>query len=324
MAQREMTMKDYLEILIVVVVWGFNFIAIKIGLSGFPPLFMVVIRFLLVFFPAAFFIKRPNIPARYLIIYGLFMGIGQFSLLFYSINIGLPAGIASVLLQSQAVFTLLFSAILIKEKIAGVQILGIMISVFGVLYLGGVFNAATRLPAIPFILALLAAVCFGASNVAYRAIHDYSQKHNQTTDVTGILVWTALYIPVPMLLISLLVETPAVIWSALTKLQAPAVISIAYTVLLSTFVAYGLWNRLISRFSASRIAPFSLLVPIVAVFGAVLFLSESVFVDQYIGMVITIIGLVVTNLGTRFLKFLKPAQIEGQFHESVKEQSQTK
>lgn len=309
MEQRQMTMKDYLEILIVVVAWGFNFIAIKIGLSGFPPLFMVVIRFLLVFFPAALFVKRPNIPARYLIIYGSLMGIGQFSLLFYAINIGLPAGIASVLLQSQVVFTILLSAILLKEKVAGIQILGILISVFGVLYLGGVFNATSRLPVVPFTLAMLSAACFGASNVAYRSIHDYSQAHNQTTDVTGIIVWTALYIPLPMLVISLAVEGPTVIWTALTHLQPPAVISIAYTVLLSTFVAYGLWNRLISRFSASRIAPFSLLAPIVALFGAVLFLGESVSMDQYIGIVITISGLVVTNLGTRFLKFVKPVDV---------------
>ena len=296
-----MTWKDYLKILTVVVIWGLNFIAIKIGLSGFPPLFMVVVRFLLVFFPAALFIKRPQIPARYLMVYGFFMAIGQFGFLFYAISIGLPTGIASVLLQSQVVFTLIFSYLLLKEKISGIQIAGILISVFGVLFLGGVFSASSRLPLIPFIFAMFAALCFGASNVAYRAIHNYTERHQLQTDVTAIIVWTALYIPLPMLLISLAVESPAVIITALTHLKPPAVISMAYTILLSTFVAYGLWNRMISHFSASRVAPFSLLVPIIGVLGSVLFLGETVSSHQLIGMLITISGLVVTNLGNRLI-----------------------
>lgn len=310
MEQREITWKDYLKILLVVMIWGFNFVAIKIGLSGFPPLFMVVVRFTLVFFPAALFVKRPKIPARYLMVYGFFLGIGQFGFLFYAISIGLPAGVASVLLQSQVVFTLILSAVLLKEKIAEIQILGILISVFGVLYLGGVFHAGSGLPLVPFFLAILAAFCFGASNVAYRVIHDYNQSHGQVTDVTGILVWTGLYIPLPMLAISLVLETPAVIWSAITQLQLPAMVSIAYSVLLSTFVAYGLWNRLISRFSASRIAPFSLLVPIAGIIGAVLFLGEAVSLRQSFGILITIAGLVVANLGTRLLHLLKPNQAD--------------
>lgn len=305
MEQRAITLKDYLKILAVVVIWGFNFVAIKIGLSGFPPLFMVVVRFFLVFFPAALFVKRPQIPARYLMLYGFFLGIGQFGFLFFAISIGLPAGVASVLLQSQVVFTLILSAVLLKEKITGIQVLGILISVFGVLYLGGVFQTGSELPLAPFFLAILAAVCFGASNVAYRGIHDYNQSHGLVTDVTAILVWTGLYIPLPMLLISLVLETPEVIWTALTRLEAPAVISIGYSVVLSTFVAYGLWNRLISRFSASRIAPFSLLVPLAGVLGAVLFLGETVSLRQTTGMAITIAGLVVANLGNRLFKFIR-------------------
>lgn len=309
MEQKDISWMDYLKILTVIVIWGFNFVAIKIGLSGFPPLFMVAVRFFLVFFPAALFIKKPDIPARYLIVYGSFLGIGQFGLLFYAISIGLPTGLSSVLLQSQVVFTLIISGILLKEKIARIQILGILISVFGVLYLGGLFHAGSRVAFFPFFLAILAAVCFGASNVSYRLIFDYNVAHAKPTDVTAILVWSAVYIPLPMVLISFIVEKPMVIWAALTHLQAPAVISIAYSVLLSTFVAYGLWNRLISRFSASKIAPFSLLVPIVGVYGAVLFLGESVTMRQVTGILITISGLLVANLGTRLIRSGKLTRI---------------
>ena len=134
-----------------------------------------------------------------------------------------------------------------------------MISVFGVLFLGGVFDQDTTLPFVPFILMILAAISFGTSTVRYRMIVDYNNKRGETTNSLQILVFSSL-------------------------------------------IAFGLWGSLIGKYSSSKIAPFSLLVPLVGVLSAYLVLGESMTQRQIIGIVITVSGLVFTNLGTMIIK----------------------
>lgn len=301
MKQRSLSLRDFLLILIVVILWGCNFVAIKIGLSGFPPLFLVGVRFLLVFFPACLWIKRPNLPWQYLFRYGFFMGIAQFGFLFYAIQIGMPAGIASVLIQAQVMFGLPLAALLLHEKITRIQIGGILLSVFGVLYLGGVFQSDRTLPLLPFFLVILAAASFGVSNVVYRQIAEYNIKQGKRTSSLEVLVWSSLFIPLPMFALSAVLETPQVVFSAVMQLKAPALLSLAYMVILSTFVAYGLWASLIGKYSASLVSPFSLLVPLVGVLASVTLLHETLDTRQITGMVITIAGLALANLGTRLV-----------------------
>ena len=302
MKQDRISLKDFGVVLVVITLWGLNFIAMKFGLTGFPPLFLVGVRFLFVFFPACLWIKRPQVPLKYLFWYSFFLGVGQYSFMFTALMMGMPAGIASVLLQSQVIFSLILAAILLNERITPIQIIGIIISVFGVLFLGGVFDAETTLPLLPFMLMILAAISFGTSNVRYRMIVDYNNLRGETTNSLQVLVWSSLFVPIPMFIISLILETPQVVFPAIRNLQAPALISLLYMVVLSTLVAYGLWGSLIGKYSSSKIAPFSLLVPLVGVLSAYLVLGESMSQRQILGIIITVSGLVFTNLGSLILK----------------------
>ena len=96
-----MSKKDLILTLLVAIIWGANFTVIKLGLEGVPSLLLVAIRFALTAFPAVFFLQRPNVPWSYWLAYGLFAGVGQFGCLFYAMEIGMPAGIASIVIQSQ-------------------------------------------------------------------------------------------------------------------------------------------------------------------------------------------------------------------------------
>ena len=106
-----MSPKDLLLALVVIIVWGLNFVVIKIGLHDMPPMLLGALRFMLAAFPAILFIRRPQIPLRWLLAYGLTISLGQFAFLFYAMSVGMPAGLASLVLQSQAFFTLLFAAL---------------------------------------------------------------------------------------------------------------------------------------------------------------------------------------------------------------------
>ncbi len=104
-----MPAKEWLAALVVIIAWGLNFVVIKLGLSEIPPLLLGALRFSLVAFPAVFFIKRPTLPLRVVLLYSLTISLGQFTFLFTAIYVGMPAGLASLVLQSQAFFTVLMA-----------------------------------------------------------------------------------------------------------------------------------------------------------------------------------------------------------------------
>src|SRR3546814_6364263 len=91
-----MPFKDWLAALVVVTVWGLNFVVIKVGLSEVPPLLLGALRFIFVAFPAVFFIRRPLLPWRTIVLYGLTISLGQFVFLFTAMYVGMPAGLASL------------------------------------------------------------------------------------------------------------------------------------------------------------------------------------------------------------------------------------
>ena len=129
-----MTRKDGSLALLVVVVWGLNFVVIKLGLHNMPPLMLAGLRFMLVAFPALLFVARPAIPLRLLLGYGLTISFGQFAFLFCAIGLGMPAGLASLVLQAQA-FTIILGAFVFGERLQGKQLAGIALAIFGVLVL---------------------------------------------------------------------------------------------------------------------------------------------------------------------------------------------
>ncbi len=165
-----MNRKDFVLALLVVTIWGANFTVVKLGLDGVPPMLLVALRFVFVVFPAIFFVRRPAVSPRYWITYGATVGIGQFGCLFYAMHIGMPAGVASVVLQSQAFFTLLFAAILLRETISAAQLLGIAISSLG-LYLVWSSSGSVNVLSIPpfaFLLSIAGAAFWGISNIVVR------------------------------------------------------------------------------------------------------------------------------------------------------------
>ncbi len=125
-----MSRKDGVLALLVVVVWGLNFVVIKVGLHNMPPLMLAGLRFMLVAFPAIFFVARPKVPLNLLLGYGLTISFAQFAFLFCAINFGMPAGLASLVLQAQAFFTIVLGAFTFRGAIAWQTIGGDRLSDF--------------------------------------------------------------------------------------------------------------------------------------------------------------------------------------------------
>src|SRR3546814_7197052 len=93
-----MPLKDWLAALVIVCAWGINFVVIKLALGEIPPLLLGALRFTFVAFPAILFVKRPQLPWRIIVLYGLTISLGPFVFLFTAMYVGMPAGLASLVL----------------------------------------------------------------------------------------------------------------------------------------------------------------------------------------------------------------------------------
>jgi O-acetylserine/cysteine efflux transporter len=291
-----MTRKDYVLALLVAMVWGANFTVIQLGLNGVPPMLLAALRFLLVAFPAVFFVPRPKVNARYWISYGATVGVGQFGSLFYAMHIGMPAGVASVVLQSQAFFTLILAAVWLKERIARSQLVGLAIATLG-LGLVGRSSGLDQIHAIPpaaFLLSLAGAASWAAANIV---IKQMSATAEQGTNTLSIIVWSSLVPPIPLLLLALLLDTPTTLFQALTSLDELSIFSVFFIAFGATLFGFGTWSELLSKYSSSVVAPLSLLVPITGLLTARIVLNEHMALSQWIGCCVIILGLVLTTVG---------------------------
>ena len=294
-----MKTRDIALALIVVLVWGVNFTVIKLGVSGVPPMLLVAIRFTLASLPAIAFVKKPKISWKYIIAYGATVGIGQFSCLFYSIHIGMPAGISSVVLQSAAFFTLLFAAVFLKESLKISQITGLIVAGMGLILIGANLGSSglTSIPVNAFFLTILAAAFWGISNIVAKAASKEAELKGEKLDMLGLVIWSSLIPPIPMLLIAFLIDTPQTIWTALKGLTLVSVFSILYLAFFATLIGYGIWSTLLSKYPAGKVAPLSLLVPVIGLITAQIILKEKLSPIQWVGGCIILTGIIIANFG---------------------------
>ncbi|MBK8834569.1 MAG: EamA family transporter [Anaerolineae bacterium] len=282
-----MSIADILIALLVIAVWGLNFVALRVGLNGVPPMLLVAARFMLCAFPAVFLIRRPAVPWRHLIAYGLAMGVLQFSLLYGALSIGMPAGLSSIVMQSQAFFTLGFGALFLKEQIKSRQVVGMAIAGLGLLLIALSFDQ--QVGPLPLLMVIGAAAGWGLANVMARQAG--------RVNMLAFVVWTSLVPPIPMLILSLLIEGPARIEFTLTHLSGLSIVAALFTAYLSTVLGYALWNRLISRNGAGQVAPFSLLVPFFGLSSTALLLGETMSPATLVAGGLVLIGLAITVFG---------------------------
>ena len=285
-----MPLRDLLAAFVVIVAWGMNFVVIKVGLSELPPLLLGMLRFTFVAFPAIFFVRRPALRWRTIILYGLTISLGQFVFLFLAMSLGMPAGLASLVLQSQALFTVLIAAVFLGERLRWNNILGLAIAAAGLALIDAGASPGS-MTVIGFVLTLAAALSWATGNIVV--------KGAGKVDMLGLVVWGALIPPLPFLALSLFWEGPERIIGSLAGITYAGVLSVVYLAGVATVVGYSLWGRLLSRHPAGKVAPLSLVIPVIGLLSAALLLDERLAPVQWYGGGVVMLGLVVNLFGAR-------------------------
>jgi len=284
-----MTPRHTLLALLVVVIWGLNFLVIDFGLDGVPPLLFLALRFTVVVIPAIFFLKSPAIGWRNILLIGSFLSLAQFALLYIALALGMPPGLASLLHQSQVVLTVLVAIVVLRERPTRRQTIGIVIGMSGLAIV--VIGHGQAAPWLPVVVLLLGSLSWAVGNVLSRRAKAASSL--------SLVVWSGLVVPIPAFLLSLIFDSPATVFGALTHLTLVNILSTIYTAVLSSLVGYGIWNHLLARYPTSAVVPFSLLIPIVGILAAWIVVHEQPTLSELIGGAVMIVGLAIAVIVVR-------------------------
>ncbi|MFJ6939002.1 EamA family transporter [Streptomyces sp. NPDC101132] len=272
---------------LVAAVWGFNFVVIEIGLDHFPPLLLSALRFLVAALPAVFLVGRPTVAWKWIVGVGLALGVAKFGLLFTGMDAGMPAGLSSLVLQAQAVFTAVFAALVLGERPGRVRLAGMAVAFAGIA-VAAVEQGASG-PVLGFALVVAAAACWGVSNVLTRRA--------APPDALNFMIWVCTVPVLPLFALSLLLEGPERDLAALRALDWGGAGVLVYVAWVSTVFGFGAWGYLLRRYPASSVAPFSLLVPVFGMSSAALVLGEPVSGLRWAAAVLLVGGVALTSFG---------------------------
>lgn len=294
-----MSLRDIILALAVVVVWGVNFLAIKWAVTEWPPLFATGLRYTLVALPLVFFVRRPKVSLTIFVAYGVSLGVVKFGLVFSAMYLGMPVGLTSLVLQSQAFFTMALAFIFLGERLSMMNYLGIMLAISGIAAIGidRVIGGSVA-ALLPLGMTVLAGFFWGVSNIVV--------KRAGKVDMFALVVWMGLIPPIPMFLLSYFVEGPSAFSNAFVDVSLLGAGAMGYIVLAATFFGFGVWSFLLGRYPAGIVAPFSLLVPIVGMTTGVLALGETMSPIELGGSAMVMAGLTVAMMGGRILPLIKP------------------
>jgi len=260
----QLTWRDALLALAIVFVWGTNFVVIRLGLNALPPLFLAALRFILVFVPAAFFLRRPQVAWRNLATYGVCIGLLQFGMLFVAMNGHISPGLASLVVQMQVFFTIALAMWRTREKIKPHQIGAFGLAIAGMAVIAAHNGQGTTI--LGLVLVLGAAMGWALGNQAGREAGP--------VNMLAYVVWAALFSAPPLLVLSLLLEGPAAIAAGVAHASWITWATVVWQCVGNTMFGYSCWAWLLSRYPAATVAPMSLLVPVFGFAASATILGE--------------------------------------------------
>lgn len=286
-----MTVAELLLALAIVFIWGTNFVVIKIGLADFPPLLFAALRFGFAALPWIFFFRRPPVAWRYLIGFGLFLGVGQFGLLFIAMRADITPGLASLVMQVQVFFTVALALWLFREPLHARNLAGLALAVGGLVTIG--LNLDAHTTPVGLLLCLAAALSWAAANITVK----YAARRHGAVDVLPFMIWSCAFAVPPLFALAFAFEGAPAIRAAVTQADWAGWAAVLWQSLGNTLFGFGVWNWLLARHSAAAFTPTALLVPVFGMAASSLVLDEPLHAWKLVAGVLIVAGLAINMFG---------------------------
>ena len=273
---------------LVAVIWGLAFVASRIALDEFSPELMTTLRFAIAAVPCLF-VRRPDVSWPLLIAISFTLFLGQFLAQAFAIAHGVPVGLSSVIVQSQALFTIAFAAIIFREIPTPMQAAGIAIATIGLLMICGTVGYDFSVAA--FAIIMICPISFAIGNLLLRQA--------KGAPMFDLFAWLCLTAAVPLFVLALITDGPTPTWQALSQMSRTGLLCMLALGGISTSVAYWLWGRLLRDYPAAQVVPFALLVPFVGAGASAIVFQEKFGALRLAGMATVIGGIAIMLLSKR-------------------------
>jgi O-acetylserine/cysteine efflux transporter len=286
--------------LAVVTVWGLNFSVIKLGVNEMDPLILTGLRFTFAALPATLFIPKPNVAWSILAMYGILFGVGVWGMLTLSIYAGMSAGMASLLLQSSAYISVLLGVIFLREKLSFVKIIGLIISIIGLMLIFKLTDGSVT--SLGIVLAFIAAISLSLVGLIL--------KKTTIPEMFAFVVWSCIFAPIPLFALSYLVHGFDGFQYLFNNASILGLFSVTFQAYPVTLLGYWLWNRLTVLYPMSTLAPLTLLVPIFGFIGSVLFYDEAFGTIKSIAFSLIVLGLIINLTEKKLIKIFSSSKVK--------------
>jgi O-acetylserine/cysteine efflux transporter len=284
--------RDLVLIVAVVALWGFSFVAIKVGLREIPPFALAALRFFLAAVPLVFFVRRPRMPWFYIAGYGFAIGVCQFGLLFLGMKLGMPAGLSSLVILVQVFFTAGLAIAFLGDRLRKQDLIGAGIATAGVVLLGAYrLQSGMTTTLTGFLLVIAGALAWAVGNVVAKRAARYD------SDMFALVVWSSLVAPLPLALMSFAFEGGADVWKAVAAASPLAWGCVLLLAWGATLFGFASWARLLHKYPTALVSPFALLIPVSGLASGAIFLGEGLAPLQLAGVVLVLAGLAENILG---------------------------
>lgn len=287
-----MRFRDSILAVLVALMWGSAFVIIELGLREFPPIFNAALRFACASIPFIFFIRRDGIEWRWIAAIGASF-VCMFSLMYVGMKMGTPAGLTSLVLQSQVLFAILLSALVLRDFPNGWQMAGLILGLAGIALIAFGMGDLSKLAALGLVIA--SAFFYGSISVL--------MKLAGRVNMLSLIVWVSLIPPIPLLGLSILLETGQM--QALVNMSRTGLTSVLYTAIFGTVIPFALWGKLLRSYPTHIVAPFALLVPVFGMLMASVFLGESFGKERLFASGLILAGLVTIVSEKRLTKVVR-------------------
>jgi O-acetylserine/cysteine efflux transporter len=276
---------DVFLAVMVAVTWGLAFVASRIALDEFSPALMTALRFAVAAVPCLL-VPKPKVSWPVLIAISGTLFLGQFLAQAYGLAHGVPVGLTSVIVQSQALFTIAFAVVAFREQPTPMQTAGIGIATVGLLMICGTVGLDFSVGA--FAVLMISPISFAIGNLLLRQARD--------VPMFDLFAWLCLVPPLPLLALALVTDGPQATGHALSDMSPTGLVCVLGLGGLSTSIAYWLWGRLLRDYTAAQVVPFALLVPFVGSGASSMVFGETFGPLRLFGMIIVVFGIAVLLL----------------------------
>jgi len=268
---------DLALVLIVMVIWGLNFVFAKWGVAQFPPIFMMGLRWGIVAAVLLPFVRMPRRKLAGILLISFTLGCVHFSLMFTGLK-GTDAAVAAIATQTQVPFAALIAAVILKDRLGWRRATGMALAFVGIVIMAGEPRHAGNL--LPIFMVIAASFMWAVANIQIKQLGP--------VDGFALNAYLGLFAAPQLFLTSAFLESGQ--FAALANADWVGWSAVAYMAILVTVVSYVMWFRVLRRYPVNHVMPFTLLVPVLAVVAAALLLDEPLTVRVILGGAATVAG----------------------------------